>query len=245
MIDLLFLLDIIVTFNTATQEEGEDLIENRKNITINYLKGWFAIDVIAITPFDLILSSTNFGSMARIARMGRLYKIAKLFRLVRVLKFMKDQSKLLKQIHEILKIGAGLESLFFFLIVFLLLTHIGACMWITIAQLEMDFRQTEDYKTTWLEDHYKAFKEQNDTSPVNLYGISYYWTIQTISTVGYGDISIGNNAERSYCIIVMVLGVVAFGIANGHITSIISSVDSKNALYQEKLEVLNNIYKEY
>ena len=44
---------------------------------------------------------------------------------------------------------------------------------------------------------------------------------------------------------VMVLGVIAFGIANGQITSIISNFDSKNALYQEKLEVLNHIYKEY
>ena len=180
--------------------------------------------------------------MARIARMGRLYKIAKLLRLFRVLKIMKDKSKLLKQIHEILKIGAGFESLFFFLIVFFLCTHIGACMWLTIASLEMDFRETKDYKTTWLEEHYES---GNYNSSLSLYGISYYWTIQTISTVGYGDISIGNNAERSYCILVMVLGVVAFGIANGHITSIISNVDSKNALYQEKLEVLNNIYKEY
>lgn len=63
--------------------------------------------------------------------------------------------------------------------------------------------------------------------------------------MGYGDISIGNNTERAFCVLAMVLGVVAFGIANGQITSIISNFDSKNALYEEKLEVLNQIYKEY
>ena len=78
-----------------------------------------------------------------------------------------------------------------------------------------------------------------------MYGISFYWTIQTISTVGYGDIGIGNNAERLFCVFAMVLGVIAFGIANGQITSIISNFDSKNALYAEKLEVLNHIYKDY
>lgn len=43
----------------------------------------------------------------------------------------------------------------------------------------------------------------------------------------------------------MVLGVIAFGIANGQITSIISNFDSKNAIYAEKLEVLNHIHKTY
>jgi hypothetical protein len=57
--------------------------------------------------------------------------------------------------------------------------------------------------------------------------------------VGYGDISVINNFERAFCVLAMVLGVVAFGIANGQITSIIANFDSKNALYQEKVEVLN------
>ena len=57
--------------------------------------------------------------------------------------------------------------------------------------------------------------------------------------MGYGDISVINNFERAFCVLAMVLGVVAFGIANGQITSIIANFDSKNALYQEKVEVLN------
>ena len=64
-----------------------------------------------------------------------------------------------------------------------------------------------------------------------MYAISFYWTIQTITTVGYGDISITNNAERIFCLIAMIMGVVAFGIANGQIISIIGSFHNKNAEY--------------
>ena len=209
-IDILFLIDMFITFNSATQNKEGDLLENRKKIAKVYLQGWFTIDLIAIVPFDLLFTKSDVSSMARITRIGRLYKLAKLFKLFRVLKLMKDQSKLLKQIHLILKIGAGFERLFFFMIVFFLCTHIGACLWLIMASLQQDFYKTKEYKDTWLEPYFK-----DDKSSIHLYGIAFYWTIQTISTVGYGDVSITNNAERVFCAVAMVLGVVAFGIANG------------------------------
>jgi len=43
----------------------------------------------------------------------------------------------------------------------------------------------------------------------------------------------------------MILGVIAFGIANGQIISIIGSFHTKNAEYQKKLDTLNLIYQQY
>ena len=135
-IDVLFAIDILVAFNTALDDVEDEIIEDRKSIAIHYLKGWFTIDVIAIVPFDQLLSTNDFGSSARLLRIGRLYKLAKLLKLFRILKIMKEKYKLLKQIHEILKIGAGFERLFFFIIVFFLCVHIGACLWLIFASLE-------------------------------------------------------------------------------------------------------------
>lgn len=90
IIDLIFAIDMLVTFNTAVYNNHNDIVEDRKTIAKWYLKGWFIIDLIAIIPFDRILASSDFNSMARIARIGRLYKLAKLFKLFRVFKLMKD-----------------------------------------------------------------------------------------------------------------------------------------------------------
>lgn len=60
---------------------------------MTYIKQWFAIDLVAIMPFDLLIqgfSNKKANSLVRIARVGKLYKLVKLMRLVRILKILKQ-----------------------------------------------------------------------------------------------------------------------------------------------------------
>lgn len=53
-IDILFLCDMFVIFNSAFyDEESYKMTENRNEIACAYLKGWFIIDLVSILPFDL------------------------------------------------------------------------------------------------------------------------------------------------------------------------------------------------
>jgi cbb3-type cytochrome oxidase subunit 1 len=56
-IDFLFLIDIIVIFNSAVQDEDFRTIEDRKEIAKIYLSGWLFLDVFAIVPFSDIMSA--------------------------------------------------------------------------------------------------------------------------------------------------------------------------------------------
>lgn len=134
-IDCMFLLDILIIFNTAFYTDEMDIIEDRKKIAVFYLKGWFLIDLIAIVPFDTILNASKFNSLSRVARIGRLYKLVKLTRLLRILKILKDKNKLLKYITDFLKIGLGFERLLFFVMIFLLGMHLSACFWLITASM--------------------------------------------------------------------------------------------------------------
>ena len=103
IIDSCFLLDIIFNFNSAFQDDEFRIIEDRKVIARDYIKSWFAIDIIAIVPIDKLITSgsdsTSPGGenkMLRLSRIGRMYKLIKLTRLLRVLKIVKEKSKILK-----------------------------------------------------------------------------------------------------------------------------------------------------
>lgn len=78
-----------------------------------------------------------------------------------------------------------------------------------------------------------------------LYFTAIYFTVTTVATVGYGDISAFNTAERIYCILLMLGGVVGFSIATGAITSIMSDYDSNEAENKAKITVLNDIHNDY
>ena len=55
-LNLLFFIDIIVVFNSAYYNENSELIDNRKEISLHYIRGWFVIDFLAVVPFDELFS---------------------------------------------------------------------------------------------------------------------------------------------------------------------------------------------
>ena len=53
-VDALFLTDIVVTFCSTYRNAEGVLVTNRKEIAKQYLKTWFAFDLIACFPFQLL-----------------------------------------------------------------------------------------------------------------------------------------------------------------------------------------------
>jgi len=73
-----------------------------------------------------------------------------------------------------------------------------------------------------------------DISKMDLYLTSFYFTITTMTTVGYGDISGTNTGERIICCLLMIMGVLFFTYTSGAITNIITNEEEENKKYQEK-----------
>lgn len=59
---------------------------------------------------------------------------------------------------------------------------------------------------------------------------SFYWTVTTLTTVGYGDITPTTNIARIYTMMVMLLGVGFYGLVIGNI----SRIFAENARYKEQ-----------
>jgi hypothetical protein len=137
-----------------------------------------------------------------------------MIRLIRVLKIVKQRSQLLKYLNDFLKIGLGFERLFFFAIIFLILCHILTCIWVITATFAGD----EEDDVSWID----GFDEGNTGE---IYITSLYYTVTTMTTVGYGDINGANTVERAVSIMIMLIGVIAFSFATGSLSSILSNYD--------------------
>ena len=54
-IDIFFILDVVLNFNTGV-ERGRNMIMDRKNIAIEYSKFWFWLDLLSSSPYTWFLA---------------------------------------------------------------------------------------------------------------------------------------------------------------------------------------------
>lgn len=55
IVDVLFMVDIVISFRTTYINHNDEVVTHPKHIAIHYIKGWFLIDMVAALPFDLII----------------------------------------------------------------------------------------------------------------------------------------------------------------------------------------------
>jgi len=113
-----------------------------------------------------------------------------------------------------MRLNVAKERLLIFSIFAILFIHTIACLWIFLGAYNQD--SDDPLLSNWID--YFEFDIHNIGS---MYTIGLYWTITTITTVGYGDISATNTPERIVACIIMVIGVIAFSFSTGSLSSII------------------------
>lgn len=131
----------------------------------------------------------------------------------------------------------GFKRLSFFFFISIMFIHIITCLFVIIPQI---YVTDGNFENTWIAQFY-----DEGMAPTELYAVSMYWTVTTITTVGYGDIQAKNPIEMVFCSMIMLVGVISFSYANGSLASILTSHDNDNAVLHEKLTILDKIKKMY
>ena len=228
-------IDIILTFFSAYTDSEENLVKNHRKIITRYLKGWFFIDVLSIFPFTLFIDIDK-KNITKYSILPKSYRIVKCIELLRISKINSKGNvhHVTKYFLEKLKINANIERLLFFVLLFFLMNHLCACFWFLTAKLQdMD------------PDCWVVRLGYVDCSNIELYIISFYWTLTTVTTVGYGDISAGTTIERVYNLFIMSFGVLLYSFAIGSLSSIVSTMDQQTEEMNQKLQILSSIKKEF
>ena len=229
IIDCFFFTDLVLIFNTAYYDSEGILISDRCQVTLKYLKSWFLIDLVSCIPFILITGSGgNYNSLLRLARLPRLAKLLRISRLLKVLKTGSSTS-FLRKIEDRLNIKTSAMRLFQGFVTIILMLHLMACLWYFSAKF-----QNFDVKT-WV--MVCGFADMDISS---LYLRSLYFTLTTLTTVGYGDIYANNDLERVLVImwIMIVMFFMTFNISS--MSNMVSSIDTKESILQYKLSVIED-----
>ena len=216
--DLFFIVDIVLIFNTAFMDEDYETVTDYKTIATEYMRFWFWIDLIAIIPFSLFIRDGEAANLIRFIRIGRITKILKLLKLMRLIKMQKTTSFSIQAwLMEAINISPDYKWFGKFFAYFFMTTHIVCCCWIIFAKVDPNITET------WLYDFLPSDEQSEEfESPMDVYMTSFYFTVTTITTVGYGDMSASTFQEQIVCSFIMLIGVIAFSMASGALTNYIS-----------------------
>lgn len=157
-------------------------------------------------------------------------------RFIRVLKIGNLFRRNKKNMKVQVKIDSGLIRVGFFIGLCVVCIHIFSCIWIGMARL--DDRNWLDGKLESLIDSGEGLSLEPHEHYYRKYILSAYFCLQTMSTVGYGDINPTNTKERIFAIILMLLGVIAFAFVSGNLSSIMTNLDEASLIFQDRNERL-------
>lgn len=233
-----FFFDLCLNFNLMYFSEKQmKMISTRKEVALNYLKGFFIIDFMSILPYDDISTATGGGGNLKILRVVRIARLAKLLRILR-------SSRIFARFENSMTINYGALKLFKFIVGTLFIAHWMACLWHLIKVIEVS-------KCNWVDEYYygacadpPADDEVHATKPISMYTTALYLSVMTISTVGYGDVTPQTEAERMYLIFAMLIGASVYAYVVGSICSIIASMNMRETEFQELMDQLNTFIGE-
>jgi len=214
LVTLTFAFDIFIQFNTAFRKRHE-VITDRKAIARRYLRGWFFLDLMATLPFTWIFISSRFKAVNRIFRFFRLARLFKLF----------GSSKTLNRARKLSFVNPAFMRLFMLVFWILVAGHIVACGWIFIGGVG----------------EYTSGSEYSSNGAVYLE--AFYWTVTTLTTIGYGDITPSTPVQFIYVIFIMLMGAAIYGFIIGNIANIIANIDVAKSQFREKLENIDTFLK--
>jgi hypothetical protein len=178
--------------------------------------GTFVIDMLSLLPSILfivfeILSYfvSSYKYEGKITLFLLLVRFVRLFRITRMLRNGALSHTIITSINIPLTLRNSKILIAFTLgYIATSLANILACIWFGAARIQ-------GYENTWISNaglsHYPNFEN---------YVAALYFVVQTLTTVGYGDIPPTNTVERSIDIVFMLIGVILFLSVIGMLTHV-------------------------
>ncbi|KAF3446014.1 hypothetical protein FNV43_RR11192 [Rhamnella rubrinervis] len=199
-VDAFFAIDIVLTFFVAYLDKSTYLlIDDHKKIGLRYVtKIWFPMDVASTLPFPLIYRI--FTGKMRVGVVFGFLNMLRLWRLRRV-------SQLFTRLEKDTRFSYFWTRYFKLISVTLFAVHTAGCFYYWLA---IRHKSPED---TWIGSQIHGFQHKSIWLG---YTYSMYWSIVTLTTVGYGDLHAVNTGEKIFNMLYMLfnIGLTAYLIGN-------------------------------
>ncbi|XP_041939568.1 potassium voltage-gated channel subfamily H member 4 isoform X1 [Alosa sapidissima] len=231
-VEMLFILDIILNFRTTYVSQSGQVVYDSRSICIHYAATWFFVDLVAALPFDLL-----YAFNITVTSLVHLLKTVRLLRLLRLLQKLDRYSQYSAMVLTLL------------MSMFALLAHWMACIWYVIGRKEMESHNPEVWDIGWLHELGKRLETPYINSTVggpsvrSAYIASLYFTLSSLTSVGFGNVCANTDAEKIFSICTMLIGALMHAVVFGNVTAIIQRMYSRRSQYHTRMKDLKDFIR--
>ncbi|XP_027355749.1 potassium channel AKT1-like [Abrus precatorius] len=214
VVNALFAIDIVLTFFVAYLDKATYLlVDQPKLIALRYAKTWLAFDVISTIPSEfarsVLPSPLKTYGYFNILRLWRLRRVSAMF-------------ARLEKHRNYNYFWVRCSKL---ICVTLFALHFAACFYYFLAA-------NHEKKSTWL----SLVSDDSQKDLWSLYVTSMYWSIVTLSTVGYGDLHPVNTREMVFDILYMLFNLGLTSYLIGNMTNLVVHGTSRTRKYRDTVQ---------
>ena len=239
--DACFILDVGLNYVTGyTSNDRSRVVLEPRRVAWHYTTTWMPLDVIASVPFDLIFASDEEGSSGGAYRGAKFVRVAKLVRLVKLFRMLR-LNRILHRLERRLSIKYGLWQVIKFAFAVACLAHWQACAWFLLHVLE----NRGDGGITWVE----ALADGQGGTSLDLkprfaqYVTCVYWSVTTMTTIGYGDVVPSNRDERLFTVCAELAGSCVFLYGLTQVTQLIANFNTADVEFQRLMDRANEYFE--
>lgn len=227
IIDGFFMIDILLNFRTGfygkaqTDNTEAVLIMDWREVAKRYLTSWFFMDLFSVLP----LSTLSGGELSdpaafKVLKLGKLSKVLSVIRTISA-EVLQKSDKFEEMIQkQWVRFMYRRCDLFYLM---LLICHWLACGMKLVDEgfLHLDPTVSSDSDLIW-----------------NQYLTAVYWSMTTLTTVGYGDITPAANGEKAFTIVAMVIGGGFYGYVIGAVSSFVAQNNLNAAAFHQRMDLV-------
>ena len=226
-IDFIFIIDFFIGFFIGFFDDEGKLVKNFKLCVYNFLTKYFIKNLIFSFPFLSIFH--NSKSLLKILPLIRIFKFYEYTYEERDSELYYD--KLIINLHIIksLSVHNPFYSFLEFFAGFFILLHLSTCIFVFLLKT--------DYPN-WTTTNFDDSNKRN-------YITGFYFSLTTIITVGYGDVTAVSYNERLYTIVLMILGVCLYSCVLSILSSLFEDFQTKEKNNKKNIYLLDEIRTKY
>jgi CRP-like cAMP-binding protein len=245
----------VINFNTAVwaDEETHAALElSRGVIARRYIfSGHAPVDLLCTVPWDLVAQTAagadagdGAGNGAGHAHRAKAARLLRLLTLMRVKRVLDAPDRLMQALRDSTGISHAATTLASLLLACFLLSHWLACALHLTAI-------TQPSSCTWVQTYFNRLNGDAFADPCeplvpmpsvgSIYIAALYWSVMTVTTVGYGDVAPYTDPERCMEIAGMLIGAVGYAVVIGAACGVVSQMSERTRALESALDTAGRL----